>query len=67
MKVGQTTIDGQVIDRETEQPISDACVTEVLDKGGFWTPQSKYLIGSACSGPGGIFRIPANPRRASSD
>jgi hypothetical protein len=63
MKVGQTSIDGLVIDRETEQPISGACVTEVLDKGGFWTQPSKYLIGSACSRQDGSFRIPANPRR----
>ena len=63
MKVGQTTIDGLVIDRETEKPISGACVTEVLDKGGFWTQPGKYLIGSACSGPDGKFRIPANPHR----
>jgi hypothetical protein len=61
MKVGQTTIDGMVIDSETEKPMSGACVTEVLDKGGFWTQPGKYLIGSACSGPDGRFRIPANP------
>jgi hypothetical protein len=63
MMVGQTTIDGLVIDRETQKPISAACVTEVLDKGGFWTQPGKYLIGSACSGPDGKFRIPANPHR----
>ena len=61
MKVGETTIDGLVIDRETEKPISGACITEVLDKGGVWTQPGKYLIGSACSGPDGTFRIPANP------
>jgi hypothetical protein len=63
MMVGQTTVDGLVIDRETKKPISAACVTEVLDKGGFWTQPGKYLIGSACSGPDGKFRIPANPHR----
>jgi hypothetical protein len=63
MMVGQTTVDGLVIDRETKKPISAACVTEVLDKGGFWTQPGKYLIGSACSGPDGQFRIPANPHR----
>ncbi len=61
MMVGQTTIDGLVMDRETEKPISGACVTEVLDKGGFWTQPGKYLIGSACSGPGnfGFQQTPA--------
>jgi len=63
MDIGQSPIDGLVIDRETETPISGACVTELLAKGGFWTPPGKYLIGSACSGPDGVFRIPANPRR----
>jgi hypothetical protein len=63
MMAGQTTIDGLVIDRETQKPISGACVTESLAKGGFWTQPSTYLIGSACSGPDGAFRIPANPRR----
>jgi hypothetical protein len=62
-EIGRTPIDGLVIDRETERPIAGACVTELLAKGGFWTPPDKYLIGSACSGPDGIFRIPANPRR----
>jgi hypothetical protein len=63
MKVGQTTIDGLVIDRESEKPIAGACITEFLGKGGFWTQPGNYLIGYACSDPDGIFRIPANPRR----
>ena len=63
MMVGQTTIDGLVIDRESQKPIPSACVTEALAKGGFWTQPSEYLIGSACSGPDGRFRIPANPHR----
>jgi hypothetical protein len=63
MKVGQTTIDGLVIDRETEKPIAGACVTELLEKGGFWMQPGNYLIGYACSDPDRIFRIPANPRR----
>ena len=63
MQVGETTIDGLVIDRETEQPIPGACVTEVLDKGGFWTQPGKYVIGSACAGPDGRFQILASPHR----
>jgi hypothetical protein len=63
MKVGQTTIDGIVADRETKKPISGACVSELLAKGGFWTQPGTYLLGSACSDPAGNFRIPASPRR----
>ncbi len=63
MKVGQTTIDGRVIDHGTKKPIAGACVAELLAKGGFWTQPGTYLLGSACSDHDGFFRIPANPRR----
>src|SRR5882672_10743064 len=50
------------MDRETEKPISGACVTEVLNKGRFLDaarqiPDRFSLLGSR------KFRIPANPRR----
>jgi hypothetical protein len=63
MKVGQTTIEGVVMDRETKKPIAGACVSELLGKGGFWTQPDTYLLGSACSDSDGNFRIPSNPRR----
>jgi hypothetical protein len=63
MKAGQTSIEGMVMDRATKKPISGACVTELLAKGGFWTQPGTYILGFACSDPNGSFRIPSNPRR----
>ena len=58
--IGENELKGQIIDKESKQPIQGALVVVTLDKGGFWTRPSAYHLGHAISDINGKFIVPTN-------